>query len=169
MRQARQRAFVGLGSNLQDPVRQVREASIALDAQPETAVINVSRLFRSAPIGPPGQPDYVNAAACLETALSATALLHFLQQIEQRQGRTRSERWGPRTLDLDLLLYDDSIIQSPGLSVPHPRLHERAFVLLPLLDLDAELTVPGRGRADDLLSRISTDDINPLEAWPGGA
>lgn len=162
MRAARQRAYVGLGSNLQDPLRQVVDALSELDRSPDTVIVKVSGCYRSAPIGPPGQPDYVNAAAEIETALDPTGLLRFFQQLEQSHGRVRGERWGARTLDLDLLLYGQAVIQSPTLTVPHPHLHERAFVLMPLQDLDPTLIVPGLGRVSELLASISAEGVQRI-------
>jgi len=162
MRAARQRAFVGLGSNLQDPLRQVVDALRELDRSPDTFVVKASGCYRSAPIGPPGQPDYVNAAAEIDTTLDPIGLLRFLQQLEQSHGRVRGERWGARTLDLDLLLYGQTVIQSPTLTVPHPHLHERAFVLMPLQDLAPTLIVPGLGRVSELLASISAEGVERI-------
>ena len=156
-------AFVGLGSNLDGPAEQVRRALEALASVNGSRLAAVSRLYRSDPVGPPGQPDYVNAVAKLETRLAPGRLLDELQRIERRQGRVRGERWGPRTLDLDLLLYGDRTIDEPRLRVPHPRLAERSFVLLPLAELlagDAEL--PGLGRLDGLLAACPRDGTEPL-------
>jgi 2-amino-4-hydroxy-6-hydroxymethyldihydropteridine diphosphokinase len=132
-------AYVGIGSNLDDPRRQVMDAFDALDRLAHTRVVKKSSLYRSAPIGHAEQPDFVNAVAQLETALSAERLLAELQELEQRQGRKRSFPNAPRTLDLDVLLFGDARIQSPELVVPHPRMHERAFVLKPLLEIAPEL------------------------------
>ncbi|MDX1610440.1 MAG: 2-amino-4-hydroxy-6-hydroxymethyldihydropteridine diphosphokinase [Halofilum sp. (in: g-proteobacteria)] len=138
------RAWVGLGSNLGNPARQVRGALDALAALPETRLEARSRLYGSRPMGPPDQPDYVNAVARLVTALAPHALLDALQAIEARAGRERGgSRWGPRTLDLDLLLHDDTRCADARLSLPHPGIGERAFVLVPLAELDPELSIPG--------------------------
>ena len=143
------RAYVGLGANLGD-----REATIraALAALPD--VVGVSQLRETAPVGVVDQPPFLNGAAVLETGLAPRALLDTLLAVERRLGRERHERWGPRTIDLDLLLYGDETVDEPGLTVPHPRLHERRFALEPLLDLDPELSVPGRGRVSDLLAGL---------------
>ena len=135
------RAYVGVGANLGD-----REATIraALDALP--GVVAVSALRETDPVGVVDQPPFLNGAVALETALPPRALLETLLAVERELGRERGERWGPRTIDLDLLLYGDEMIDEPGLTVPHPRLHERRFALEPLLDLDPELAIPGRGR-----------------------
>ena len=143
------RVYVGLGANLGE-----REATIraALDALP--GVIAVSGLRETEPFGVTGQPPYLNGVAALETDLSARELLDRLLEIERSLGRERRERWGPRTIDLDLLLHGEEEIDEPGLTVPHTRLHERRFALEPLAELDPELVVPGRGRVRDLLSEL---------------
>lgn len=160
------RVYIGLGSNLQDPQRQVLNALDVLADLPETVFELASSLYQSRPMGPQDQPDFINAVARLDTGLSAEALMDSLHRIEARQGRIRRARWGPRTLDLDLLLYGDSVIETPRLSVPHPRLVERAFVLLPLLELDSGLVIPGHGPAADLLAAISSDGVMRMGAEP---
>jgi 2-amino-4-hydroxy-6-hydroxymethyldihydropteridine diphosphokinase len=148
------RAYVGIGGNLDDPLSHVRRAFQALAALPASQCVARSPLYRSTPVGgPPDQPDYLNAVAALDTALSPDALLAALQKIESAQGRVRNVRWGPRTLDLDLLLYGALIRDDPRLTLPHPRLHERAFVLYPLYDLAPTLLLPGRGRLREWLER----------------
>ena len=143
------RAYVGLGANLGDREGTIRAALAALPG-----VMAVSELRETEPVGVPDQPPFVNGAAALETQLSARELLGALLEVERLLGRERRERWGPRTIDLDLLLYGDETIDEPGLTVPHPRLHERRFALEPLLDLDPELAIPGRGRVSDLLAGL---------------
>jgi 2-amino-4-hydroxy-6-hydroxymethyldihydropteridine diphosphokinase len=143
--------YVGLGSNLDHPVDQVKRALIAMRGLPATRYIVCSPLYRSEPLGPPGQPDYINAVAGLRTGLQPSALLRELQSIENRQRRTRRIRWGPRTLDLDLLLHGARIQHDPELTLPHPRMHERAFVLYPLSDIAPALLIPGRGHLRTLL------------------
>lgn len=138
-------AWVGLGSNLDGPGDQVRTALDELAALPETRLEAASPLFHSAPQGGPPQPVYVNAVARLRTALSPGALLEALLAIEARHGRRRSARNGPRTLDLDLLLYDAERIDTPALTLPHPRMHARRFVLEPLLAIDPDAEIPGLG------------------------
>lgn len=155
-------AFVGIGSNLDGPRAQVLAAFAALDAVPQTRVTGRSPLYCSAPLGGPPQPDYVNAVARLATALDPEALLDALRAIEARQGRARSEENAPRTLDLDLLLYDATILDTPRLQLPHPRLHERRFVLAPLLDLEPAAWIPGRGAAADLLAQCATQRLERL-------
>jgi 2-amino-4-hydroxy-6-hydroxymethyldihydropteridine diphosphokinase len=132
-------AYVGLGSNLEHPENQVRQAFDELDRLPHTRLVRKSSLYRTAPIGHEAQPDFINAVAQLETGLPAERLLAELQDIEQRHGRKRSFRNAPRTLDLDLLLFGDARLSSPQLTVPHPRMHERAFVLEPLLEIAPQL------------------------------
>ena len=132
-------AYVGIGSNLADPRAQVMAAFGELDRLPHTRVLKKSSLYRSAPVGHAAQPDFVNAVAQLETALPAERLLAELQQIEARHGRRRSFLNAPRTLDLDLLLYGDAQLSLPALTIPHPRMHERAFVLKPLIEISSEL------------------------------
>jgi 2-amino-4-hydroxy-6-hydroxymethyldihydropteridine diphosphokinase len=157
------RAYVGLGSNLDNPREQVLKALAALGELPGTRLVARSRFYRSAPLGPADQPAYFNAVAALDTGLSALDLLYALQGIEQRQGRVRGAlRWGPRTLDLDLLLYGESCISTPQLTVPHPGLHERAFVLYPLYELAPALWIPGRGALGDLIRRCSPAGLEPL-------
>lgn len=146
-----QLAYVALGSNLDGPVRQVRSALAELDGLEDARLLAHSPLYRSPPLGPGGQPDYVNAVALLETTLDPHQLLDQLQAIEQRHGRERGVRWGPRTLDLDLLLYGAQRIASPRLHVPHPELGKRAFVLVPLHDIAPDLQLPGLGPLVDLL------------------
>jgi 2-amino-4-hydroxy-6-hydroxymethyldihydropteridine diphosphokinase len=157
-------AYVGLGANLGDSRRQVERAIIALRRLPRTRLETVSALYRTAPVGPQDQPDYVNAVAALRTSMTPIALLLALQSIEQRLGRVRDgRRWGPRMLDLDLLLYGRLSLDTPMLSLPHPRMHQRGFVLVPLADIaPADLPVPGRGRLADLLATVDRRGIQRL-------
>ncbi|MBD9367689.1 2-amino-4-hydroxy-6-hydroxymethyldihydropteridine diphosphokinase [Xanthomonas sp. XNM01] len=158
------RACVGLGANLGDAADSVRAAAAALDALPRTRLLALSRLYRTPAWGREDQPDFINAAACVETTLAPSALLQALLEIELAFGRQRDpgDRWGPRTLDLDLLLYGDQVLDLPGLEVPHPRLHERAFALVPLAEIAADAVVPGHGTVHDVLGRIETGAIVPL-------
>lgn len=151
-------AYVGLGSNLGSPDSMLHQGLAALAALPQTQVLAASSLYRSAPIGAAGQPDFVNAVARLSTGLAPLALLAGLLDIERGLGRKRSVRNAPRTLDLDLLLYDADVIAEPGLAVPHPRMHERGFVLLPLLEISPDCLIPGKGPAAQWLER-SRDQI----------
>lgn len=136
------RCFIGLGSNLEEPAAQLQRAIDAMQRIENSKLGAVSPQYRNPAIGPGQQPDYINAVAELYTTLDALTLLSNLQRIENAQGRTRAERWGARTLDLDLLLYGDAIIDLPQLQVPHPRLPERNFVLYPLHDIAADITLP---------------------------
>ncbi|SDZ98078.1 2-amino-4-hydroxy-6-hydroxymethyldihydropteridine diphosphokinase [Alkalimonas amylolytica] len=141
--QSKQRCFIGLGANLNEPVAQLQRAIAALAGLPASKLGQVSSLYASRPMGPQDQPDYVNAVAELHTELAPLQLLDALQQIEQQQGRLRkAERWGPRTLDLDLLLYGNEQLNSERLTVPHYGLAEREFVLYPLQEIAADLQLP---------------------------
>jgi 2-amino-4-hydroxy-6-hydroxymethyldihydropteridine diphosphokinase len=155
-------AAVALGSNLADPEVQVRRAFEELAAIPDTRLVARSRLYRTRAVGPP-QPDYVNAVALLETRLGAGGLFDRLLGIEAAHGRVRGERWGPRTLDLDLLVYGDLVIDTPRLTVPHPHLALRPFVLVPLAEVAPDLEVPGVGRAGALRAACMPEGIVPLE------
>ncbi len=155
-------ATIGLGANLNDPAAQVEYAFAELGRLPGTRLIARSSLYASAPVGYVDQPDFVNAVAQLETPLSPRALLEALLEIEHRHGRERSFRNAPRTLDLDLLLYGDARFHEDGLSLPHPRMHERAFVLRPLLEIAPDATIPGLGRAADRLACCADQPVAPL-------
>lgn len=149
------RAYIGLGSNLADREGTIEQAVGLLGAEPGIEVVSVSSLRETEPWGRVAQPAFLNGAVALETTLEPRALLGVLLDVERRLGRVRDERWGPRTIDLDLLLYGDVVLDEPGLTVPHPLLHERAFVLEPLQELDPELAVPGRGSVADLLAALA--------------
>jgi 2-amino-4-hydroxy-6-hydroxymethyldihydropteridine diphosphokinase len=155
-------AYVGLGSNLDHPRQRVLAALDELDRLPQTHVVSRSRLYRSAPLGHAAQPDFVNAVARLDTALEPPRLLTELQAIEKRHGRERPFPDAPRTLDLDLLLYGESVINSAALTVPHPRMHQRAFVLRPLAEICPAASVPGRGTAAQLLQNCQGQDVEPI-------
>lgn len=158
-------ACIGLGANLGDPAAALREAFEALARLPATRLLAASRLYRTPAWGRTDQPDYVNAAALLETALDPQALLAALLDIERRAGRVRDgDRWGPRTLDLDLLLYDDRVIDLPGLRVPHPHLHERAFALVPLAEIAAAEPFPGHGCVGDALAGVDAGGVVAIDA-----
>ncbi|MGB5562074.1 MAG: 2-amino-4-hydroxy-6-hydroxymethyldihydropteridine diphosphokinase, partial [Sedimenticolaceae bacterium] len=157
-------AFVGLGSNLEKPIQQVRTALRELGELPGTRRVRHSHLYRSAPLGPPGQPDYINAVVMLLTSLDAHALLDELQALEHRHGRVRNERWGPRTLDLDLLLFGEARFDSPRLSVPHPQMHRRAFVLVPLHDVAPGIDLPDLGPLADHVRRMSGHGLQVVGA-----
>ncbi len=160
-------ACVGLGGNVGDVARTLSDALAALDALPGSRLLRASRVYRTPAWGRSDQPDFLNAAATLETALTARELLDALLAIEQRLGRDRSAgdaaKWGPRTLDLDLLLYGRAIIDEPGLRVPHPHLHERAFALVPLAEIAADAMIPGRGSVGAALAAL---DAAGIEAIP---
>ena len=156
-------AYIGIGSNQGDARAHVLQAFDELARLAGTRLEGRSALYRSAPIDAPGQPDYVNAAAGVDTDLSAAQLFAALQDIELRHGRERPHANAPRTLDLDLLLYGDSAFQSAMLTLPHPRMHLRAFVLLPLLELDPRLEVPGRGAARELLARCAGQRVARMD------
>jgi 2-amino-4-hydroxy-6-hydroxymethyldihydropteridine diphosphokinase len=158
------RAFVGLGGNVGDVAEAFASAAARMDALPSTRLLRVSRRYRTPAWGLAAQPDFLNAVAMLETALSARELLDALLAIERAHGRDRAgeTRWGPRTLDLDLLLYGDRAIEEPGLRVPHPHLHERAFALRPLLDIAPGVSIPGHGLARDLPAAMAADGIEAV-------
>ncbi|RME32818.1 MAG: 2-amino-4-hydroxy-6-hydroxymethyldihydropteridine diphosphokinase [Gammaproteobacteria bacterium] len=158
------RCYVGLGSNLAGPRRQVAQALQELGRMRDCRLAVTSSLYLSQPMGPQDQPEYVNAVAALDSLLPPLALLAELQAIERAHGRVREgERWGPRTLDLDLLLYGDLVMESEALTLPHPGIGEREFVLHPLAEIAPELEVPGLGRVRDLLSRVDDRGIRRLE------
>ena len=157
---------IALGSNLGDSLAILRGAIAALDQHPDVAVVDCSRVYRTAPVGPP-QPDYLNACALLQSRLSATDLLQLLLQTEAQFGRERRERWGARRLDLDLLLFDDQIIETAQLEVPHPRMWERAFVLVPLAEIAPAWRNPRSGATvADVRATLATQDIVPVAASP---
>jgi 2-amino-4-hydroxy-6-hydroxymethyldihydropteridine diphosphokinase len=155
-------AFVGLGSNLADPVEQVTHALAALDSLPQTRVLRRSSLYRSAPVGYLEQPDFINAVAQLETELAPHALLDALLALEHECGRTREFRNAPRTLDLDVLLYDDLVHHEHGLTVPHPQMHLRAFVLQPLLEIAPACVIPGVGAAAEAAKVCEDQQLEKL-------
>lgn len=159
-------AFVGLGSNMGDSVGILQSAFAALDGLDATRLLQPSALYRTPAWGLTAQPDFINAVAMLETTLAPQALLASMLQIEREAGRERrddgSDRWGPRTLDLDLLLYGDATVDEPGLRVPHPHLHERAFALVPLLEIAPEVVIPGFGPARKALAAMASEDVEAL-------
>lgn len=157
-------AFVALGANLGDPVPQLRAAGAALRELPDSRLLRLSSFYRTAPVGIRGQPDFINAVAALQTALPPLRLLDELFAVERRFGRRREFHHSPRTLDLDLLLYDQQVIDSPRLRVPHPRMHLRAFVLVPLFEIAPACRIPGRGSAAAWLPAVSGQKIQILSA-----
>lgn len=157
------RACVGLGANLGDRETTIRRAVELISAAPGVDVVGVSALRETEPWGPVEQPPYLNGALLLETDLGPRALLDLLLDVERRLGRVREgERWGPRTIDLDLLLYEELSVDEPGLTLPHPRLHERRFALEPLAELAPDAVVPGRGSVSELLAALDGDDRSGL-------
>jgi 2-amino-4-hydroxy-6-hydroxymethyldihydropteridine diphosphokinase len=156
-------AYVAVGSNLNQPRRQVCDAFERLAALPDTRLELRSRIYLTRPMGPQDQPDFVNAAAGLLTRLGARALLDALLAIELAMGRRRQERWGPRIIDLDLLWMHGEVIDEPGLTLPHPGVSERNFVLYPLCDIAPTLMIPGHGHVLDLKSRAGSGGISVLE------
>jgi 2-amino-4-hydroxy-6-hydroxymethyldihydropteridine diphosphokinase len=156
-------AFVALGANLGAPVQTVNAAIAALDAIPASKRVAVSSLYRTAPVGLKHQPDFINAVAALETELTPEALLDELFVIEQRFGRQRSVKNAPRTLDLDLLLHDDNVFETPTLVLPHPRMHLRAFVLAPLAEIAPAIIIPGHGAVGPLLAACADQHVEKLK------
>lgn len=157
-------AFIGLGSNLGESREQLRQAFADIAQLPDTSLLAQSSLYRSAPVGFLDQPDFVNAVAQVVTRLTPQALLAALLQIEQEYGRERTFHNAPRTLDLDVLLYDDMQIQEPGLTIPHPQMHLRAFVLLPLLEISSACIIPAIGSAELAMQDCLNQDLEKLES-----
>lgn len=157
-------ACIGLGANLGDAAQTLRDAFQALAALPQTTLRAYSQLYRTPAWGNEDQPAFVNAAAVLDTALPAPTLLEALLEIERRFGRVRDPavHWGPRALDLDVLLYGEEVIDLPQLQVPHPYLHARAFALLPLAEIAPDATIPGHGRVRDAVMRVEACGISPI-------
>lgn len=157
------RVYLGLGANLDAPLQQLQQAVTALSQLPQSQLAAVSSFYGSKPMGPQDQPDYVNAVAALDTTLSAETLLNELQRIELEQGRQRKDdRWGPRTLDLDILLYGEEILATPRLTVPHYGIHQREFVLYPLLELAPQLHIPGLGALADIAKQVPRNGLTIL-------
>jgi 2-amino-4-hydroxy-6-hydroxymethyldihydropteridine diphosphokinase len=157
-------ALIGLGGNLGDAAATLRHAFKDLDALANTRLLRASKLYRSRAWGRIDQPDFINAVAMIETGLGARELLDAMLEIEHHAGRERhaDERWGPRTLDLDLLLYGDAVIDEPGLHVPHPHLHERSFALVPLVEIAPDAMIPGIGSARSALAAMEPSGIEAL-------
>lgn len=166
MRPARVTAYVGMGANLGDARRALAQASIAMDRIPGVRVEGLSSFYRTAPVGYADQPPFINAVARLDTDLPAETLLQELLAIETAAGRVRSFTNAPRTLDLDLLLYEDRVIDTPSLKVPHPRMHERRFVLEPLVELTPDVVIPGRGAAAPMLAELQDQATERLGSEP---
>ena len=160
------RAWVGLGGNMGDVEATLHEAIWALDSLPQTSMRAKSAFYRSPPWGRTDQPDFINAAVELQTRLAPRVLLDYLLEIEERFGRVRrpEDKWGPRKLDLDLLAFGDEVRKEPGLELPHPRIHERAFVLVPLAEIAPTLELPGQGVVGDLLAAVDASAVRALPA-----
>lgn len=164
------KAFVGLGSNLGDREAMIRQALEELARLPETVLVRASSLYDSEPVGEPQQPNFLNAVAQLDTELTARQLLWNLLLVERRLGRVRTQRWGPRTIDLDLLLYGNLVVEEPDLRVPHPEIARRSFVLVPLIELEPMLVHPETG--ETLIAHLSKLNTRPpvkrgTELWGG--
>ena len=157
------RTVIAMGSNLGDRLDYLQGGLDGLFDTPRIKFLAVSPVYQTAPVGGPEQPDYLNAVVIAETSMPAQAVLERCLSLEDAFGRVRDERWGPRTLDLDLIIYGDEVSNSPGLTLPHPRAHERAFVLAPWHDADPQAQLPGYGPVADLLAALGTDGIVRLE------
>lgn len=158
------KAYIAIGSNLEDPEAQVQDAFEELAMLPKTRLARVSSLYRTAPIGYEDQPEFVNAVAEIETALEPRALLDQLLAIERRHGRVREFANAPRTLDLDIALYEDTTVNEPGLAIPHPRMHDRAFVMVPLAEIAPDAQIPGFGRAEDIAAALDRGGIARIDS-----
>jgi 2-amino-4-hydroxy-6-hydroxymethyldihydropteridine diphosphokinase len=157
------RVYIGLGSNLEDPVAQVLDAVEELEMIPDSILVERSSLYRGKPMGPADQPDYVNAVVVMDTLLSPTDFLQALTRIEDLQGRARDgEKWGPRIIDLDLLMYGKQKINTPDLTVPHPGMHERDFVIVPLSEVAGDVNIPGQGRLTALINKCENHSLRKL-------
>lgn len=156
-------AYIALGSNIQNPIDQIKSALTALSGLPKTELLKVSSFYRNPPVGMIDQPDFINAVAKIMTSFTASELLDKLLAIEHQQQRIRKEKNGPRTLDLDLLLYKQSVIKSPMLEVPHPRMHQRAFVLLPLAEIEPDLILPCGTSVQYFLKTVDTSELIKVE------
>ena len=156
------KVYIGLGSNLDDPQAQLKKAIIALEMIPSSSVVKTSSFYKSKPVGPQDQPDYINAVVELDTELSAPVLLDYLQVIENEHGRQREQKWGARTLDLDILLFGEEVIHDDRLVVPHVEMHKRGFVLFPLDEIAPDCVIPDVGTVHSLLQQVNTDDMAKL-------
>ncbi|RUO58932.1 2-amino-4-hydroxy-6-hydroxymethyldihydropteridine diphosphokinase [Pseudidiomarina marina] len=156
------KVYIALGANLGNPVETLKDAILSLSGLPQFQFVRSSSLYTSTPMGPSDQPDYVNAVACAETSLAPLDLLDLLQALESQFGRQRIRHWGPRTLDLDILLYDDLTIDDPRLRIPHPGMTERDFVLVPLAELEPELTLPDGRTIASLLANMTHHDLEKI-------
>jgi 2-amino-4-hydroxy-6-hydroxymethyldihydropteridine diphosphokinase len=159
-------ACVALGANIGEPLRQIEAGFAALAALPDTRLLARSSLYRSAPVGYADQPDFINAVAVIETALTPHVLLDAVLNIERVNGRIREFPNAPRTLDLDIVLYGDVVLQEPGLTIPHARMLERAFVMVPLAEIAPDTVVPGQGRVSELAKRVDAASVAQLRRIP---
>jgi 2-amino-4-hydroxy-6-hydroxymethyldihydropteridine diphosphokinase len=157
------RVFIGLGSNLEKPLEQIKTAIKDMKNMADTELVACSSLYKSPPMGPQDQPDYINAVIELDTILTPHKLLDELQKIEQQHGRVRNRHWGERTLDLDVLVYGEQILNDDRLAVPHPGIAERAFVVYPLAELDRDLVIPGLGKVGQLVKTCPRDGLQQVE------
>jgi 2-amino-4-hydroxy-6-hydroxymethyldihydropteridine diphosphokinase len=155
--------YIGLGGNLENPREQVERAFVELASLPQSELLAQSPLYQSRPVGPAGQPDYINAVALIKTQLPPIELLDALQAIEQAHRRVRLEHWGPRTLDLDILLIDNQVLNTERLTVPHPFMTQRSFVLYPLADIAPDLILPCGTALASLIARCDRDGLVRLE------
>lgn len=158
-----ERVYIGLGSNLDDPVAQILRAMDEIDALTDVCLVARSSLFRSAPLGPQDQPDFINAVVAISTSKSPSSIVQDLQRLERQHLRKREMRWGPRTLDLDILLFGASVIVSKQLQIPHPGLPERAFVLYPLHQVAGDIQIPKFGALTDLMEACDAGDLHELD------
>ncbi|MGV3580819.1 MAG: 2-amino-4-hydroxy-6-hydroxymethyldihydropteridine diphosphokinase [Methylophilus sp.] len=156
-------AYIALGSNLKQPASQIQQALIALQGLPQTKLLQNSSLYLTPPVGYDNQPDFINAVAELETTLEPAQLLQYILDIESGFGRERPFPNAPRVLDLDLLLYDELVMQTPALTVPHPRMHLRGFVMLPLAEIAPDLMIPKLGNVVELLAKLDISDIKKID------
>lgn len=157
------RVYIGLGSNLEQPQQQILTAINDINVIAGVSLVAQSSLYHSPPMGPQDQPDYINAVVAVETEFAPLELLDALQHIEQSHGRVRKRHWGERTLDLDILLVDDRVINEPRLTVPHPGIAERAFVVYPLAEIAPDLTIPGKGKLADIKASCPLDGLKQLD------
>ncbi len=157
------RTVIAMGSNIGDRLDYLQGGLDGLFDTPRITFLAVSPVYETTPVGGPEQPDYLNAVVIAETSMPAQAVLERCLSLEDAYGRVRDERWGPRTLDLDLIVYGDEVSNSPGLTLPHPRAHERAFVLAPWLDADPQAQIPGCGPVADLLAALGTAGVARVE------
>tara|TARA_B100002049_G_scaffold193086_1_gene150236 strand:- start:490 stop:972 length:483 start_codon:yes stop_codon:yes gene_type:complete len=155
-------AYIGLGSNMESPKQQIKSAIKSIAEIPEIQVLKSSSLYKSKPVGPRGQNDYINAVIKIETEFMPLELLGYMQDIENQHGRIRKERWGPRTLDLDILIFGKEIIQDKNLTIPHSEIEKRPFVLVPLAEIDSNCSIPGVGVISDLLAVNDQKDLELL-------